>query len=137
MLLTHPTREVAVSLYRRLEAGLTKQCGRCYGLGVVFRCVELRSLFGGFNTEASLMRIRIECADYVQMLIRLRVSKVGDGLFDIFCTVEDGDRDWASRHSLAPRPGRPSKWGSVLDSGLLVFLMDEVEDRLGRFPALS
>lgn len=139
MSLTHPTRKIAVSLYRRLEAEITKQCGRSYSLGVVFRCVELRSCFGmrknGASAQASLMRLRIECTDYVQMLIRLRVSKVRNRLFNILCSLEDGEREWASRHLLPSRSGRP--WGPILDPGLVAFLVEEMEDRLGRFPALS
>jgi hypothetical protein len=141
MSLTHPTRQVAIALYRRLEAEITRQCAERYNLGVLFRCVELRSLFGmppdGGSAQASLMRIRIRCRNDVEMTIRFRVSKTRKRLFDILCTLEDRNREWATRYLHASRLKQPSQRTPILDPRLLAFLLEEMEDRLGRFSALS
>lgn len=131
---THPTAspasapsvsQLAAGLVRELETALTQQCARGYDAGVSVHPLT------GPSEEAPGATFRIDCRGLVQLPVRLRVSHAGGNVYDIVCSVEDGETHRFS-YSL-PGTGGPRRTGMPhLAEEIATFLRDELERHLGR-----
>jgi len=111
-------------VYRSLETALTLQCRRRHGVDVTLKRTAQAS-------ADQPMRIQLRCPDQIQMRAQIAVSHVGNNVYDVRCTVEEGP----SRRLTYGQPGRAGtalSHAPCLGRTLGAFLLDELEQQIGR-----
>lgn len=117
-------RRIPDVVYRSLETSLTLQGRRRHGVDAALERVDPAS------TDQP-MQIRVGDEDQLQMAARIRVSHVGNNVYDVRCTVEEGPSRRFT-YSLPERAGTVLSRAPCLGRKLGTFLLDELEREIGR-----
>lgn len=117
--------QLSDALYQSLETALTRQCARRYNVGIVLRCPKEAT------EDDPELKVRVECPGLTQMPVRLTVSHAGGNVYDVTCSVEEGDSHRFS-YSLPGRTEAQVSCASHVGEDLATFLRGELERRLGR-----
>lgn len=123
---TSSPAQLSTILYRSLESALARQCVRRYNAEIELRCLREAT------EENPELKVRVSCPGLTQMPVRLTVSHAGGNVYDVVCSVAEGDTHRFS-YSLPERTGAPRLSSTPhLGEELATFLRGELERRLGR-----
>lgn len=117
-------RRIPDVIYRSLETALTLQGRRRHDADLALERVDPAS-------ADSPMRIRFGDQAPLQMTAQIRVSPVGENVYDVHCAVEEGPSRRFT-YSLPERAGTALSRAPCLGRKLGAFLLDELERQIGR-----
>jgi hypothetical protein len=115
-------RRILAVVCRSVESALAVLCRRRYDAEVTVKRLDRTA------TDQPI-RLRLECADQIEMDTQIRVSHVGGNVYDVRCTVPDG----SSRRCTYSVPGSGTTLSPAPELGrtLGTFLLDELERQIG------
>lgn len=118
------SRRIPDILFHSLKTALTVQGRRRHDADVSVTRLDQSS-------ADPPMRLRVECSDHVQMAAEIRVSPVGDKVYDVHCTVDEGPSHRFT-YSACSQTGTALSRAPCLGRKLGDFLLDELERHIGR-----
>jgi hypothetical protein len=117
-------RRIPDVIYRSLKTALTLQGRRRHDADLALERVDPAS-------ADSPMQIRLGDQAPLQMTAQIRVSPVGEHVYEIHCTVEEGPSRRFT-YSLPEQAGTALSRAPCLGRKLGGFLLDELERQIGR-----
>lgn len=120
-----PSPRLAEVLRKSLETALAGQCAQRYDAEVSVQILDISS------DETLKMRLQVQCRSLTKMPVKLTLKPAGGNIYDVLCTVEDGNSHRFSYSLPGPTETKLSH-APYLGQELATFLREELEKRLGR-----